>query len=262
MPTANVNGQSIRFDDSGGDGPPIIFSHGFLMDRTMFADQVESLRDSYRCITWDERGFGETPATGPFTYWDSARDALALLDHLGIDSAVFVGMSQGGFLSLRAALLEPERVRALVLIDSQAGVDDAETLEGYRGMIAHWKSGQPLGEVGQMVAGLILGEPNLMQKWIQIWESRDRDGIEYPAGALLDRDDITDRLAEIACPVLSIHGEQDMAITMDRAEALQAAVSHARGLVKVPGAAHAPNMTHPQIVNPALGAFLDSLEQR
>ena len=56
----------------------------------------------------DERGFGGTRAPGPFTYWDSANDALALLDHLGIESAVFTGMSQGGFLSMRAALTTPE----------------------------------------------------------------------------------------------------------------------------------------------------------
>ena len=47
--------------------------------------------------------------------------ASALLDHLGIEQAVLGGMSQGGFLSLRAALLAPDRVRALVLIDTQAG---------------------------------------------------------------------------------------------------------------------------------------------
>ena len=122
MPFADVNGQRIRFEDSGGDGPPIVLSHGFLMDREMFAPQVQALSPQFRVITWDERGFGETEFDGqPFTYWDSARDCLALLDHLGIERAVLGGMSQGGFLSLRAALLAPHRVRALVLIDTQSG---------------------------------------------------------------------------------------------------------------------------------------------
>ncbi|MCP3939049.1 MAG: alpha/beta hydrolase [Actinomycetia bacterium] len=259
MPVANVNGQAIRYDDTGGSGPVVLFSHGFLMDRTMFEAQVESLGGAYRCVTWDERGFGETAATEPFDYWDSARDALGLLDHLEVDSAVFVGMSQGGFLSLRAALLEPQRVMGLVLIDSQAGVDDAETLAGYEGMIAHWTSGEPLGEVGQFVAGLIIGEPTLATTWIEKWEARDRATVVHPARALLERDDITDRLGEIDCPVLSIHGEEDQAISMDRAELVQDSVKHPRGLVRVPGAAHAPNMTHPEIVNPALGSFLASL---
>ena len=60
----------------------------------------------------------ELATPGPFSYWDSAHDAAALLDYLQIDQAVFVGMSQGGFLSLRAALSCKERVRGLVLIGS------------------------------------------------------------------------------------------------------------------------------------------------
>src|SRR3954454_18251750 len=119
MPFADVNGQHIYFEDSGGSGPPVIFSHGFLMDHEMFAPQVDALAGEFRCITWDERGFGETEAGAPFTYWDSAEDLLGLLDHLGVQSAVVGGMSQGGFVALRAALLAPERVRALVLIDTQ-----------------------------------------------------------------------------------------------------------------------------------------------
>ena len=132
MPYAEVNRQRIRFDDSGGDGPAVILSHGFLMDREMFAPQLEALAPEFRVITWDERGFGETEFDGePFTYWDSAGDCLGLLDYLGIDRAVLGGMSQGGFLSLRAAIMAPERVRALVLIDTQARVEDPERLPAY-----------------------------------------------------------------------------------------------------------------------------------
>ena len=68
-----------------------------------------------------------------------------------------------------------------------------------------------------------------------------------------------DRVGEIRCPVLSIHGTDDVAISMDRAEALAAELSDHRGLVRVDGAAHAPNMTHPAIVNAALADFLASL---
>ena len=109
MQTAQINGTTISFEDSGGKGPVVILSHGFLMDHSMFDHQVEALKASYRVVTWDERGFGGTPATGEFTYWDSANDVLGLMDHLGIQSAVIGGMSQGGFLSLRVALTAPER---------------------------------------------------------------------------------------------------------------------------------------------------------
>ena len=259
MPTAAVNGQTINYADNETDGPAILFSHGFLMDHTMFDAQVEALGADYRCIRWDERGFGETPANGPFSYWDSADDAVALLDHLGIDSAIFVGMSQGGFLSLRAALAHPDRVNAMVLIDSQAGADDEETIQGYHGMVAHWLSDEPLGEVGAFVAGLIIGDPELSATWIARWEANRSSQMEHAANALLGRDDITDRVGEITCPVLSVHGEADEAITIDLAEALQAALPDGRGLVRVPGAAHAPNMTHPEIVNPGIADFLAGL---
>ena len=93
MPFADVNGQHLYFEDSGGDGPAVVFSHGFLMDHEMFAPQVDVLAPEFRCITWDERGFGHR-GHRPFTYWDSAADCLALLDHLGIDAAVLAGMSR------------------------------------------------------------------------------------------------------------------------------------------------------------------------
>src|SRR6202035_1116980 len=103
MPFADVNGQRISFDDTGGDGLPMILAHGFLMDREMLEPQVRELAPEFGVITWDERGFGETEFDGqPFTYWDSAADCLGLLEHLGIEQDVLGGMSQGGFLSLRA----------------------------------------------------------------------------------------------------------------------------------------------------------------
>ena len=153
MPFAEVNGQRLRFDDSGGDGPAVVLSHGFLMDREMFEPQVKALAPEHRVITWDERGFGETEFDGqPFTYWDSARDCLGLLDHLGLDDAVLGGMSQGGFLSMRAALLAPERVRALVLIDTQAGPEDPERLPTYRQMQQTWLEAGLVDELTQVVA--------------------------------------------------------------------------------------------------------------
>ncbi len=259
MPVAEANGQQIAYSDTGGDGPALVFSHGFLMDRTMFDAQIEVLSATYRCVTWDERGLGETPADGPFTYWDWADDAIGLMDHLGIDQAVLIGMSQGGYLSLRAALAHPDRVRGLVLIDAGVYLDDEETMTGYAGMIQHWLSDEPLGEVGTMVAGLILGEPSLMEKWIEIWESRDRSTVRYPGDCLLGRDDISGRVDEITCPVLVVHGEEDLAIPIETARQLCDELPDCRGMVAVPGAPHASNMTHPEIVTPAIANFLTSL---
>ncbi|MEO1848791.1 MAG: alpha/beta hydrolase, partial [Pseudomonadota bacterium] len=75
----------------------------------------------------------------------------------------------------------------------------------------------------------------------------------------LSRDDITARLPDITCPVLVVHGTDDMAITIDKAQAVAAAVPDCRGLVRIQGAGHAPNMTHADEVNSALVQFLDEL---
>ena len=166
MATAAVNGARIGYDDTGGDGPPVLLAHGFLMDRSMFAPQVAALAPDHRVITWDERGFGETPAAESFSYWDSADDALALLSHLGVDRAFFVGMSQGGFLSLRAALREPERVLGLGLIDTQAGREDENVQPVYDAMTDDWVTNGPSDELASAVASVIMSPGYDHAPWI------------------------------------------------------------------------------------------------
>jgi 3-oxoadipate enol-lactonase len=260
MPFAEVNGQRIRFEDSGGSGPAVILSHGFLMDREMFAAQVDALAPEFRVITWDERGFGETEYDGePFTYWDSAEDCLGLLDHLGIDRAVLGGMSQGGFLSLRAALLATERVRALVLIDTQAGGEDPARLPAYRQMQETWLQAGPVDDLTGVIANLIIGDPELNQVWIAKWKELERETMRAPADCLLGREDISDRLDEISCPAIVFHGTADLSIEIERAEALCRGLSGCVGVVRIEGAPHAANLTHPDEVNGPLLDFLRSL---
>lgn len=260
MPFADVNGQRIRFEDSGGDGPPVVLAHGFLMDREMFAPQVAALHPEFRVITWDQRGFGETEFDGrPFTYWDSARDCLGLLDHLGIDRAVLGGMSQGGFLSMRAALLAPDRVRALVLIDTQSGPEDPERLPAYRQMQETWLTVGPVDELTQAIAGLIIGDPVLSESWIAKWRELPRDAMNEPTNCLFEREDLTDRVGEITCPAIIFHGTADMSIEVARAQALSERLPGATGVVLVQGGSHASNLTHPDQVNGPLLDFLRSL---
>jgi 3-oxoadipate enol-lactonase len=261
MATASVNGTTISYTDSGGDGPAIVLSHGYLMDHTMFAPQVAALVPQYRVITWDERGFGGSRAAGAFTYWDSAADALALLDHLGIDQAVLGGMSQGGFLSLRAALLAPERVRALVLIDSQAGLEDPAVAPAYEEMERIWLEQGP-GPVQDVVASIILGPPDGpvdYAPWFAKWAELDPQDTNFAFRCLMDRDDITGRLGEISCPALIIHGTADASIPMERAEVVRDGLAGPATLVPIDGGSHAANLTHPEPVNAAMLEFLRSL---
>ncbi len=255
MPFADVNGQHVYFEDSGGDGPAVLFSHGFLMDHEMFAPQVAELAGEFRCITWDERGFGATEAKGAFTYWDSADDALALLTFLGVERAFLVGMSQGGFLSLRAALRAPERVRGLGLVDSQAGGEDPAVLPLYQAMSDEWVAKGASPELAETIAGIILG-PADHAPWIAKWQARPKEFIALPFDTLAGREDISDRLGQITAPAIVFHGEADVAIAMEKAEQLQKELPNCEELVRIPGAGHASNVSHPVEVNGPLLAFL------
>jgi 3-oxoadipate enol-lactonase len=259
MSVASVNGAQIAYDDTGG-GPAIVLAHGFLMDRSMFDPQVAALRDTYRVITWDERGFGQTVFDEqPFTYWDLAADCIALLDHLGIETAVVGGMSQGGFISLRVALTAPERVRALILLDTQAGTEDPEVVPLYQGMADDWVADGPSDEIAQAAAGLIIGDPVLNGSWIARWKSRPKESLAAPMHTLVTRDDVTARLGDITVPALVVHGTADVSISMDKAETLANGLAGCEGVVAVEGGTHAANLTHPTEVNRAIVTFLDGL---
>jgi pimeloyl-ACP methyl ester carboxylesterase len=257
MQTAQINGTTIAYEDTGGKKPVVILSHGFLMDHSMFDAQVAALRDTHRVITWDERGFGGTKATGDFSYWDSANDVLGLMDHLGITSAVLGGMSQGGFLSLRAALTAPERVDALILLDTQSGVEAPETVEPYNQLHAAWVEHGAVA-VQDIIAGIILG-PGEWPEWFAKWGAMEPDQFTAAFNCLMHRDDITDRLGEITCPALIVHGTADVAIPMEKAEVLRDRISGPTTLVPVEGGPHAANMTHPAETNRAIVQFLAAL---
>src|SRR5215217_3963312 len=123
MPYAKVNGQRIY--------------------------QIEAFADDYRIVTSDQRGFGQTEFDSqPFSYWDSADDCLGLLDDLALDRVVLGRMSQGGFISLPAALKAPERVRALILMGTQSGGEDPANVPMYQGMLDDWISNGPSDELG------------------------------------------------------------------------------------------------------------------
>lgn len=258
MPSAEINGQHLHYEDTGDDGPAVVFSHGLFMDTTMFAPQVAALRGRYRVITWDERGHGETTGPDePFTYWDSARDVLGLLQYLGIERAVFGGMSQGGFLSLRAALLAPEAVEALVLIDTQAGTENPEALPYYRQLLARWNEQGMDDELAEIIATIILGPGwDGAATWKAKWHELRSEDVNRVFETLVEREDIHDRLPEIAVPALVVHGESDTAIPIAVGERLVAGLPDAE-LHRVPGAGHASNLTHPDDVTPAIEAFLD-----
>jgi pimeloyl-ACP methyl ester carboxylesterase len=256
MPFAELSAGRFHYKDSGGDGPVCVFAHGFLMDHDMFETQVAELDSEYRCIAWDQRYHGLTEAPGDHTYWDSARDELELLDHLGVDRFFHVGMSQGGFIGLRIALTAPDRVRGLVFINSQAGLEAEASLPMYEAMVAQWMAGENQQELADVTAQIIVGPGADAEHWARRFLEGDPARLGIIFRILVDRDDLHDRLPEIISPALVIHGELDAAIPMERAEALARGLPECGPVVVIAGAGHASNLADPLSVNRAVAAFL------
>jgi pimeloyl-ACP methyl ester carboxylesterase len=116
----------------------------------------------------------------------------------------------------------------------------------------------PSDELAGVIAGLILGEEAISASYIAKWKARPTERLGQPGSTLMTRDTVEDRLGEITAPALIVHGTADAAISMDKAEQLRDGLPNAELLV-VDGGTHAANMTHPEVVNPAIAAFLAAL---
>lgn len=255
MDKITARGQRFDVADSGGSGPAALFLHGNLMDATMWDGVVGALA-GYRCIRFDFRLHGSTEDDGlPFTYWDAARDALAILDELGVARAHLVGHSQGGFTALRAALLAPERVESLSLIDTAADTFPGEALR----QMALIREGFAAGEVtatGKEVLNLLLGDGEATAHWLSRLLRQPAARLSRAVGVLMGTDSITDRLAEITAPALVVHGTADIPIPQAAGAALAAALPTAAGVDLLEGAAHTPPVTHPEATATLLRRFL------
>lgn len=252
-------GPTLAYDDEGRGDPAIVFSHGLFMDRTMFAPQVGALAERHRCVSWDARGHGDTVSAGPFTYWDSARDLLALMDHLGLDSVVHVGMSQGGLVAQRAAVLAPERFTGIVFLGSQAGHLVGDSGTRFMRIADDWlRDGHDeatLDFIGDLILGAGVDQQYWKERWRMLDPTRPRDFMH----ALVEREDFHPRLGEITAPVLIVHGAEDASTPVERARAVAAGVADCRKVVVVEGAPHAANLSHPDVVTAAIADFVASL---
>ena len=257
------DGWRLSYSDTGGDGPAVLLLHGLLFDRSMFDPQVAALRDRYRIVTPDSRGHGESERRPEeFTQWDVMEDHLALLDHLGIERAVWGGVSQGGFQSLRAALKHPDRVTALVLIETQAGAEDqtkAQMYEAFADVIVTEGWNDDLLQTVVPIFFSASTSEDVSGPWKERWRSEDVSAARETLHAVTRREDITDRLGEIEQPALVIHGEDDGAIEMERAEQLAAGLPGLVELVKVPRAGHSSTIEQPEAVTAAIERFLEKV---
>lgn len=257
MTFATIGDQRLYFEDTGGDGLPLVFCHGFLMDHEMFEPQVALFGAARRCITWDMRHHGQSD--GPdvaFTIHDVVADLTGLLDHLGIDRFVVVGFSFGGWVANRIALAAPERVAAVVIMDSYERMEDPATTEAY-GFFKRMILDRGFDdEVAATMRGFLFHPDYDATRWISKWRGRSPLSWDKPYDAMFGRDDINDRLAEITCPSIVFHGEANPANAPEVSAELASRLGNNRGLVVIPGAGHTSNLEQPAFVNGALAGFL------
>src|SRR5712692_6332596 len=108
------DGFRLYYEDNGGNAPTVLFLHGAGGNHLSWWQQVPVFAEEYRCVTMDQRGFGQSHdvsgGPGPAAL---ATDALALLDHLQIEKAALVSQSMGGWAAVGAAVRVPERCWAI-----------------------------------------------------------------------------------------------------------------------------------------------------
>ena len=114
----SFDGIKLYYETSGA-GKPLIFSHAWMTHHGFFIHQKEAFQNEYRIVAHDTRGHGQSEYSSKnYKVETFAKDLNVILDHLNIDKAVFVGHSMGGHISLSFYSQFPEKVEALVLIDT------------------------------------------------------------------------------------------------------------------------------------------------
>ena len=239
----------------GGAGhePPVLMLHSIGTSLHVFDPQAAALSRHRRVIRMDLRGHGASGVTpGPYSMTLHARDALALLDALGVKQAHVVGLSIGGRIALQMAAEAPDRVASLCLMDTAAEFPPPEAWQDRIEAVLARGS----GTLAEVVMPRWVVDPSLAssQGLRRMLLNTDRQGYAGSAAALRDA-----RAAElegrIGCPTTIVVGDRDIATPVAMAEALRDMIPGSR-LVVLPDAAHLPTLEHPR---DATGAIVDHL---
>ena len=209
MPYLNFPGVDLWFEDTGGEGTPVIFLHAASGTCDSWVYQLPAFTTAgYRCITYDRRTWGRSRPTGAEHQPGYLGDDLhALIDSLSLDRVHLVGTAAGGIPSLDYALSHPERVRSVVVANTIGGVQDPEYLEVQTRLRPPEIQNLPveLRELGPSYRGT---NPEGARRWLEIDEA-SRPGGPVPMQPV--RAPITyDRLHAMQVPTLVISGEADL----------------------------------------------------
>ena len=250
------------YDDVGA-GAPVVFLHGFALDRTMWAPQTSAISTHYRCISIDVRGSGESPAGPPNTMDALADDVAAVLDRCGVQQATLVGLSMGGYISFAFWRRHRARVRALLLADTRAGPDSDEALERRRQLIDVARSEGSAAVADRQVTALLgkttrARHPDIVS-FVRGMITRMRvDGIVGQLEAMMSRPDSTPTLSTIDVPVMTVVGDEDAITPPKEARSMHGAIRGSR-LEVIAHAGHLSNLERPAAFNAVLVEFLSAL---
>jgi 3-oxoadipate enol-lactonase len=260
---ALVGDTEIAFDDIGS-GFPVVFLHGFPLNRTMWEPQVTALVAEFRCITIDMRGFGGSGGgTPPYTIDRYADDVAAVLDTLGIERAVIAGLSMGGYIAFALWRRHRHRVRALVLADTRAVADTIEVMERRRELIEAAEEKGATAVANMQIAGRVGRttrdkRPDIYDAMHRMVAQASVTGIIGATEALISRPDSTPTLSTIDVPTLIIVGEEDVITPVKDARRIQEGIAGSR-LEVLKGAGHLSNVERPAAFNTVVTEFLGTL---
>lgn len=261
MPTTDVDGTRIHYQDSGNGKEVVLLLHAFPLHSGMWSRQIAALSPRYRVIAPDYPGLGKSPPhSEPSTMESLARGVLGLLASVRVERAVVAGLSMGGYLAFELYRQRPGLFRGLALCDTRPGADTPEGAAN-RETFARYAVEKGLHWVAdEMTPKLLRPQPDPAA----VREARALIGQGTPAGVaaaqrgMARRPDSTGTLASIACPTLVLVGAEDTLTPPPEAERMAAAVKGAR-LVRIAGAGHLPNVEQPAAFNEAILDFLGAL---
>ena len=252
METIDVDGVTISYS-MVGSGPVLLLTHGFSASSHMFAANAVELSDRYTVVTWDMRGHGSSDSPESQSAYSAALavgDMLAILDHVGAAKAVIGGHSLGGFLSLSFYAAHPQRVSALLLIDTGPGYRNDGARDGWNDMAERFADNferhglEALQQSDELSAAV---------------HRHGAGGLAKAARGILTQHDSTviDLLPSIVVPTLVIVGSQDTPFIAG-SEYMASKIPGA-SLSVIDGAGHAPNVSHPDEFNAIAHAFLSGI---
>ncbi|WP_051400132.1 alpha/beta fold hydrolase [Haloechinothrix halophila] len=255
----NVNG--IHLHTAGDTGSPVLLLHGIGGSGRSFDAQLPELGRGHRAFAWDAPGYGASADPHGYPGMSGyAASVVDVLDGLGADSAHLVGVSWGGVIATRTALLHPDRVRSLVLADSTRG--SRLTEESASRMRARARERARLGRLAfARERGPRLtaphANPDVVEQVITLMSELRLPGYAAAVESMAETDH-SDALAHLSVPTLVVVGAQDRVTGVAESRALAEGIPGAR-LRIIPGG-HAANQEHPGEFNAAVREFLSDVD--